>query len=77
MVREVLESGVVTVHVRFDGRSFDIPLRELSVAAGSSDPVFKNALAQYLDTSARDLDGYVIERHESGNFTVRPEAVFG
>ncbi len=65
------------VHVRFDGRSFDVPLRDLEVANGGSDRDFKVALARYLDIGTRELEGYVVERHETGNFTVRPEAVFG
>jgi hypothetical protein len=77
MVRAEEMTGVMTVHVRFNGRSFDIPLRELNVAAGSSDRMFKTALAGYLDIAVAEFDGYVIERHESGNLTVRPEAVFG
>ena len=66
-----------TVHVRFRGRSFDIPFRDLDIGSGSSDAAVKSALASYLDLSERELREYVVERHETGNWTVRPEAVFG
>ena len=65
------------VHVRFCGRSFDVPLGDLDLRADASDQAMKSALARYLDLPERDLRNYVVERHETGNWTVRPEAVFG
>jgi hypothetical protein len=65
------------LHVRFNGRSFDLPLRDLALNGGANDGAVKEALARYLEIPARDLDEYVIERHETGNWTVRPEAIFG
>lgn len=78
MIRaEANGAGAALLHVRYDGRSFDVPLRDLEVAADANDRAFKNALARYLDINAREFDGYVLERHETGNLTIRPEAVFG
>jgi hypothetical protein len=71
------ENRTTLVHVRFNGRSFDVPLRELDVPAGASDRAFRSALANYLDVSPREFDEYVVDRHETGNVTIRPEAVFG
>jgi hypothetical protein len=34
-------------------------------------------MARHLDVPARMFDGYIVERHSNGNFTIRPEAVFG
>jgi len=65
------------LHVRFEGRSFDIPLERLDMGSGSSDRDVKAALASYLDVAASRFRNYVVERHDNGNFTVRPEAVFG
>ncbi len=65
------------VHVRFDGRSWDVPFRTLDIGDASSDDEVREALARYLDVSVRKLASYVVERHSSGNMTVRPEAVFG
>ena len=66
-----------TLHVRFEGRSFDVPLADLDVGTASSDREVKQRLAGYLDVREATLRHYVIDRHETGNLTVRPEAVFG
>ena len=65
------------VHIRFDGRSWDVPFRSLDIGDASSDDEVREALAGYLEVSVRKLAAYVVERHASGNMTVRPEAVFG
>jgi hypothetical protein len=69
--------GFRVVHVRFDGRSLDIPQGELDVGVASSDNDVKRALAQYLETPVAKFRDYVVDRHDTGNMTVRPEAVFG
>ncbi|MCE9546618.1 MAG: hypothetical protein K8T25_14145 [Planctomycetia bacterium] len=70
-----IESPVL--HIRFDGRSFDIPLSDLDVGALSSDVDIKRALAGYLNVPEVKFRDYTVDRHETGNLTVRPEAVFG
>lgn len=75
MVANTNESPIL--HIRFDGRSFDIPLADLDVGPVSSDVEVKRALAEYLDVSEAKLRSFVVDRHETGNLTVRPEAVFG
>jgi hypothetical protein len=69
--------AVAVVHIRFEGRSLDIPQGDLDVGAASSDNEIKRALARRLEVSADKLRDYVIDRHDTGNLTVRPEAVFG
>ena len=71
------EQGVSVVHIRFDGRSLDIPQGNLDVGAASSDNEIKRALARHLEVPEAKLRDYVIDRHDTGNMTVRPEAVFG
>jgi hypothetical protein len=71
------EQGVNVVHIRFDGRSLDVPQSDLDVGAASSDNDIKRALARHLQVSEAKLRDYVIDRHDTGNMTVRPEAVFG
>ena len=71
------EHGVTVVHIRFEGKSLDIPQGDLDVGAASSDNEIKRALARYLETPEAKLRDYVIDRHDTGNMTVRPEAVFG
>ncbi len=71
------EQAVAVVHIRFEGRSSDIPQGDLDVGTASSDNQVKRALARYLEVPEAKLRDYVIDRHENGNMTVRPEAVFG
>lgn len=70
-------NGATVVHIRFDGRSFDIPQDDLDVGPASSDNEIKRALARHLDVPEAKLRDFVVDRHETGNMTVRPEAVFG
>ena len=63
------------VHVRFADAEFDISMPGLELGENSSDHEVKQALAGYLDVPSYRLDGYVIDRHENGNLTLRLEAV--
>ena len=67
----------LTVHVRYDGKSYDLPLEDLMLKANASDDDAREALARHFDVSPRAFRSYVVERHRTGNLTVRPEAVFG
>ena len=69
--------GVPMLHIRFEGRSLDVPLGDLDLGAFSSDAEIKRALAGYLDVAEARFRDYVVDRHETGNLTVRPQAVFG
>ncbi len=71
-----VDHGTV-VHIRFEGRSMDVALSDLDLGPDSSDTAIKRALARYFETTPTRLRDYVIDRHESGNMTVRPAAVFG
>jgi hypothetical protein len=70
-------NGAAVVHIRFEGRSVDIPLGDLDIGLRSSDQEVKQAVAGYLDVGVEKFRHYVVDRHDNGNFTVRPEAVFG
>jgi hypothetical protein len=65
------------LHVRFDGRSIDIPLSGLDIGPASADVEIKRSLARHLAVPVEKLRDYVVDRHQTGNLTVRPEAVFG
>jgi len=65
------------LHVRFEGRSIDVPLAGLDLSPTSDEREVKHRLAEYLETNPRRLDAYVVDRLSNGNLTVRPEAVFG
>lgn len=65
------------LHVRFNGRSLDVPLSALDLTDASSDAQVKRRLAEYLEVPLRQLEPYVVDRHTNGNLTLRPQAVFG
>ncbi len=64
-------------HIRFEGRSLDVPLAELGIADGATDRDVKRAVARHLDVAEERLHHYVLDRHATANVTIRPEAVFG
>ena len=65
------------IHVRFEGRSFDVSEKTLGLKGPASDYVVRERLAQHLDIGRGRLDGYVVDRLTSGDLVVRPEAVYG
>jgi hypothetical protein len=65
------------LHLRFEGRSLEILLSDLDVGSLSSDAQIKHALAAWLNVPEAKFRFYVVDRHDTGNLTVRPEAVFG
>lgn len=65
------------IHVRFEGRSFDVSEKALGLKAPASDQTIRDRLAQHLDVGFGRLQGYVVDRLESGDLVVRPEAVYG
>ncbi len=65
------------VHLRFEGRSYDITEEQVKITAGMNDQQIKQKLAQYLDIHESRLLDYVIDRPNSGDLILRPEAVYG
>jgi len=65
------------LHVRFNGRSVDIRLSDLDIGQVSTDQEIKTATAGYLNVPVREFHDYVVDRHETQNMTIRPQAVFG
>jgi hypothetical protein len=65
------------VHVRFEGRSYDLDETEIGVRAEMDDEMVKARLASHLDVGPKRLDGYVLDRAPNGNLVIRPEAVYG
>ncbi len=65
------------VHVRFNGRSTDVPLAAVGIGPATGDEQAKRQLAAFLEVAPRQLADYVLDRHANGNLTLRPEAVFG
>jgi hypothetical protein len=65
------------VHVRFEGRSYDITEKQLNITANLNDTEIKQRLSQYFDLNYDRFYDYVIDRRPSGDLIVRPEAVYG
>ncbi|MFB2974297.1 hypothetical protein ACE1CD_35495 [Aerosakkonema sp. BLCC-F183] len=65
------------VHIRFEGRSYDIAEPQLGVTTAMSDTAIKQRLAQHFDVSQDRLQSYIVDRRPSGDLIVRPEAVYG
>ena len=63
------------LHVRFEGRVWDLPLAELDLEPTSSDDAVRHALAGYLNVPVSSFHLYVVEHHTNGNLTVRPDAL--
>lgn len=76
-MNDLIPSPERVVHVRFEGRSWDIGFGVLDLGDLSSDQEVRQALAFYFKAPAQKFAAYVVQRHANGNVTVRPEAVFG
>jgi hypothetical protein len=64
--------GATVIHVRFAGETFDLPLATLDVGLMCSDARIRRAVADHLMIPLQRLDDHVIDRHASGNLTIRP-----
>jgi len=65
------------VHIRFEGRSYDVSEQILNLNASMNDMTIKQRLAQHFDVHLNRFESYVIDRKQSGDVIVRPEAVYG
>ena len=64
------------LHVRFDGRSDELPLAALGLDRQATDDQIKEAVARRFDRPADSFDDHVIVRH-SNAIVLRPEAIYG
>jgi hypothetical protein len=66
------------IHVRFEGRSYDVPEKNLGFQGNmANDRQVLENLARYMEVDYRRLQFYVVDRRPSGAVIVRPEAVYG
>jgi hypothetical protein len=65
------------VHIRFEGRSYDLTERQLNVTPDLSDMEIKERLARHFEVERSRFAYYVVDRAPQGNLVVRPEAVYG
>jgi len=72
---------VQKIHVRFGGRSYDWAPERLGLDSRSmalaSDLEIKRSVAKMLDVELERLEFHAIDRPETGNIILRPEAVYG
>ncbi len=64
------------LHVRFDGRSEELDMRELGLEPSATDGELRAALANRLDRPLAELEDYVVVR-EPQAIIVRPVAYYG
>jgi hypothetical protein len=65
------------VHVRFEGRSYDLTERDLELTPGMSDEAIRERLSRHFEVGLERLKGYIVDRGPGGDLIVRPEAVYG
>lgn len=65
------------VHIRFEGRSYDVTENQLGLSPNMDDTAIKQCLARHLEVGCDRLNFYVIDRRPSGDLIIRPEAVYG
>ncbi|MEZ5582859.1 MAG: hypothetical protein R3F37_08900 [Candidatus Competibacteraceae bacterium] len=65
------------IHVRFEGRSYDLAMDSRGIHAQLPDHEIKVRLAQHFEIALDRLNDYVIDRRPNGELIVRPEAVYG
>lgn len=66
------------IHVRYEGRSFDINEMNLNFrAVNMNDEQIKEQVARHLEVGKDKLNFYVVDRTQRGDIVVRPEAVYG
>lgn len=64
------------IHVRYNGRSWDINYSELDLGDSSTDNDVKREVANYLDAPVSKLNDFVVDRSEY-DLNLRPQATFG
>lgn len=74
---QIIRRDEQIVHIRFEGRSWDVPASAIGLGVDSNEDAVKRAVARYLEVGVERLGLYVVEFHENGAVTIRPEAVFG
>lgn len=76
MTETMTPTAISTLHVRFDGRSEELPLAALDLGPHATDAELKRALEAHLDRPPGYLETYAVVRH-SDAIVVRPEAIYG
>ncbi|QIZ71069.1 hypothetical protein [Oxynema aestuarii] len=65
------------IHIRFEGRSYDLEETDLGISDRTDNHEIFDRLARHFEVKRDRFDRYVIDRRPSGDYIVRPEAVYG
>ncbi|NES04078.1 MAG: hypothetical protein F6K22_15305 [Okeania sp. SIO2F4] len=65
------------VHIRFEGRSYDVTENQLGITENMKENAIKERLSQYFDVGKERFNSYILDHRSSGDLIVRPEAVYG
>ena len=65
------------VHIRFEGRSYDVTENQVGITESMTDAAIKQQLARHFEVKSDRFKNYVCDRRPSGDLIVRPEAVYG
>lgn len=69
---------MATAHIMYDGQTYDVNMDDLDVGVLSTDQEIRNAISEKEGIPLNKINRYMIDRNEeTGNVTLRPEAVFG
>jgi hypothetical protein len=70
------DNDTLLLHVRFNGRSQELPLTALALDRDATDDQIRAAVTTHLDCLPGALDDHVVARHDHA-IVIRPEAVYG
>lgn len=66
------------VHIRYEGNSYDTTFDDLDIGAMSTDAEVRQAVARHLEAPPAKLANFSLDKNEeTGDITLRPQAVFG
>ena len=68
---ENMQGQISLVHVRYEGRSYDLAAAELGIFPGATDHAVREAIARFLEVPVARLALYVVERYNNGNIRRR------
>lgn len=66
------------LHIRYEGQSLDFQMDQLDLGDLSSDVQVREAAARFLSVPVGKFAAFAVDRNtETGDITLRPNAVFG
>jgi len=69
---------MASLHVRYEGQSVDLRMEDIDLGDLATEQQVKNAAANALNVPMAKFAAYTVDRNaETGDITLRPQAVFG